>query len=269
MSYKNYKVELGSPEVCCAKRLVFYPDVGATSETAIAEALGLSLAGKTVVELVFQTVHLIVDATSGATVQEILATYHSSLDAEAAVEAEAAVKAAGLTSEKPRKKQYLLRVGSAPMYGVSKSEYRIASIQCGLNGIDLKEFSCASTELPIRGIIRDEPEFVLPTVKAMDSFPPHCNPFHYDLGRMGREVSGAWVAMYTDHSGLKQDHNKTDAERASDEPVYNDDPKEILFVNTKTGQRFKIDFTVEPKVCAPLLNTYGEDTSEEFKRNCG
>jgi len=82
----------------------------------------------------------------------------------------------------------------------------------------------------------------LPTMTAMEPLPPNSNPFHHDLYNMGSEVSGAWMAMYSEHSGFKKDHNKTEEERAAGEPVWNPDPRYIIFVNQRTGQRFRLDF---------------------------
>ena len=62
---------------------------------------------------------------------------------------------------------------------------------------------------------------------------------------MGSAVSGAWIAMYDEHSGLKQAHNMSEDERqrqAAGEPIYNDDPGYIIFVNSRTGQRFKLSW---------------------------
>lgn len=80
----------------------------------------------------------------------------------------------------------------------------------------------------------------------MDSLPPNNNPFQHDHWNMGCDISGAWVAMFSEHDGLKQEHNLTAEEkvrRAAGEPIFYDDPKEIILVNQRTGQRFKLDFT--------------------------
>ena len=66
------------------------------------------------------------------------------------------------------------------------------------------------------------------------------------------------MAMFSGHGGLVQDHNLTDEQRArreAGERVYYDDPKEIVMVNQKTGQRFKIEFPEE-------------DETPELARHC-
>ena len=88
-------------------------------------------------------------------------------------------------------------------------------------------------------------EFTLPTIEALENLPENNNPFLHDHVHMGKEVSGAWLAMFSEHGGLKQNHNLTDKEmvlREAGERVFYDDPKEIIMVNQKTGQRFRIVF---------------------------
>lgn len=88
-------------------------------------------------------------------------------------------------------------------------------------------------------------KLTLPTIEPMENFPKNSNPFKHDLFRMGKHVSGAWMAMFTEHGGLKQEHSFTpeDKERkAAGELVFYDDPDEIVMVNQKTGQRFRIVF---------------------------
>ena len=88
-------------------------------------------------------------------------------------------------------------------------------------------------------------EFALPVVVPMEPLPANCNPFRHDLFHMGCEVSGAWLAMFSGHAGLKQEHNYSDHDKeakARGESVWNDDPSYIIMINQKTGQRFKLVF---------------------------
>lgn len=88
-------------------------------------------------------------------------------------------------------------------------------------------------------------EFALPVVVQMDPLPPNNNPYHHDLFHMGCGISGAWEAMFSGHSGIKQEHNMSEAEKeakARGESVWYDDPSYIIFINKKTGQRFKLVF---------------------------
>jgi hypothetical protein len=70
----------------------------------------------------------------------------------------------------------------------------------------------------------------LPEIEAMSSFPANANPFHYDHGNMGCNVSGGWYAMYNEHAGTDRDGKP-----------YRD-PKYIIMVNSRTGQRFRLNF---------------------------
>lgn len=72
----------------------------------------------------------------------------------------------------------------------------------------------------------------LPVVEAMPSIPAESNPFHYDHYNMGSQLSGAWMAMYNKHAGHVQ----------GKENVWYDDPDYIIFVNQRTGQRFRLTF---------------------------
>ena len=88
-------------------------------------------------------------------------------------------------------------------------------------------------------------EFPLPVVVPMEPIPAGSNPYHHDLYNMGCSLSGAWEAMFSEHAGLKQDHNLSAEEkeaRARGEAVWYDDPSYIIFINKKTGQRFKLVF---------------------------
>lgn len=66
-------------------------------------------------------------------------------------------------------------------------------------------------------------------VTRLSSFPPNCNPFHYDLGNMGTPIVGGWMAM---HSGFYGEDRDGKPHR---------DPDNIILVNSRTGRRFKID----------------------------
>jgi hypothetical protein len=111
---------------------------------------------------------------------------------------------------------------------------------------NLHEPVCESQPVPVNH----------PYVVPLEAYPANCNPFRHDACNMGCQVSGAWVAMYSQHAGLKQEHNKTDEEKASTEPVYYDDPEYIIMVNTKTGQRFKIVFPDAVKERKARLSSY-------------
>lgn len=88
-------------------------------------------------------------------------------------------------------------------------------------------------------------KFPLPVIIPMDPIPPNSNPFHHDLYHMGCSVSGPWLAMFSEHAGIKQEHNMNTQEKeakARGECVWNPDPSYIIMVNQKTGQRFKMVF---------------------------
>ena len=88
-------------------------------------------------------------------------------------------------------------------------------------------------------------EFALPVVVPMDPLPPNNNPYNHDLFHMGCGISGAWEAMFSGHAGIKQEHNMSESEKetkARGESVWYDDPSYIIFINKKTGQRFKLVF---------------------------
>ncbi len=88
-------------------------------------------------------------------------------------------------------------------------------------------------------------KFELPKIESLESYPPNNNPFHHDKFNMGVGVSGAWVAMTDQFSGHKHDYNCSPEEKEMKkrgEPVFYDDPKYLIFVNQKTGQRFKLLF---------------------------
>lgn len=91
----------------------------------------------------------------------------------------------------------------------------------------------------------DKTEFALPVIVPMDPIPAGSNPFHTDLFHMGCEVSGPWMAMYTEHAGTKQAHNYSEQDKAAKErgeTVWNEDPSYIIMINQRTGQRFKMVF---------------------------
>lgn len=79
----------------------------------------------------------------------------------------------------------------------------------------------------------------LPRIEALESLPPNCNPFNHDHYHMGCNLSGAWMAMYDQHYGIKPDYNR-ELEEKGVLGLYYPDPKYIIMVNVKTGQRFQI-----------------------------
>lgn len=105
--------------------------------------------------------------------------------------------------------------------------------------------TCKECENAPQSCICEKPAFNLPTITEMKPIPPNSNPFHYDQWNMGCDISGAWVAMFNEHAGLKQEHNLTKDEKvrkARGECIFYDDPKYIIMANRRTGQRFQISF---------------------------
>ena len=87
--------------------------------------------------------------------------------------------------------------------------------------------------------------FKLPKMEELESYPPDNNPFQFDHFNMGVGVGGAWMVMTAEHSGIKHDYNCTPEEKEKKkqgESVFYNDPKYLIFVNQKTGQRFRLTF---------------------------
>jgi hypothetical protein len=134
--------------------------------------------------------------------------------------------------------QYLIHWANK-VQGVTKFEYLNIQNDAGIESEEPQDF----TSGPCTGEVVRNVQFPdLPTVKELPPFPPYSNPFHHDAFNMGCDISGPWMAMYREHGGLKQAHNKTDADKQSKLPVFYDDPQYIILVNQKTGQRFQLTF---------------------------
>ncbi len=107
----------------------------------------------------------------------------------------------------------------------------------------------------IMGLVEQATES-FPRIVPMDSIPANANPFTHDFYHMGCEVCGPWMAMYSGHCGLKAEINKTAEEKASPEPVWYSDPKYIILVNQRTGQRFRLvwDAVAQDDKCEFMQN---------------
>lgn len=60
------------------------------------------------------------------------------------------------------------------------------------------------------------------TTEKLDSFPPNSNPFHHDAYHMGTQIGSNCTIMHPNHSNKECDY--------------------IIVINTKTGERLKINF---------------------------
>lgn len=110
-------------------------------------------------------------------------------------------------------------------------------------------------------------EFALPVLVPMEPIPAGSNPYHHDLYHMGCGISGAWEAMFSEHAGIKQEHNMSEAEKeakARGESVWYNDPSYIIFINKKTGQRFKMVFKFD-KDHGDLMNAILRQREAEGK----
>lgn len=87
----------------------------------------------------------------------------------------------------------------------------------------------------------------LPRLVPLDPIPANANPFNHDLYHMGVGVTGPWMAMYSGHYGPKPEASRTTEERSRLETVWYDDPKYIILINQRTGQRFKMIWDQVPK----------------------
>ncbi len=105
-----------------------------------------------------------------------------------------------------------------------------------------RDVQTAAVVLDMLELIKAMEDAKLPNIVELKAFPENCNPFQHDAYNMGCQVSGAWTAMFNQHCGYKQDHNLTEEERAAGKPVWNQDPKYIIMVNCRTGQRFRLEW---------------------------
>jgi hypothetical protein len=139
--------------------------------------------------------------------------------------------------------QYMIRWANK-VQGVTKEEYlRIQSEQALLDSAEPVDFDSSDLGNLYSGqVVRNVQPSALPTVLEMPSIPPYSNPFHYDQFNMGCDLCGPWMAMYSCHAGIKQEHNKTEEDKQSSFPVFYAEPEYIIFVNQKTGQRFRLEF---------------------------
>lgn len=80
----------------------------------------------------------------------------------------------------------------------------------------------------------------LPRLVPLDPIPANANPFNHDLYHCGSDLCGPWMAMYSGGHGHKPEYSQTAEEKVSMKPVWHDDPKYIILVNQRTGQRFKM-----------------------------
>lgn len=131
--------------------------------------------------------------------------------------------------------RYFLTVTGRNRVGVEREEYLNVQYQV----IGTEDFDPFLGPEPVDfenehviGRVEVWKDFVPPTLDYMAPFPAESNPFHYDHSNMGCAVSGGWYAMYNQHAG-----NNLDGKPYPD-------PKYIVMVNSRTGQRFKLVFPV-------------------------
>jgi hypothetical protein len=140
--------------------------------------------------------------------------------------------------------QYIIQWGNKSQ-GVTREQYLQFQAQYTLLDSDEpQDFDSTTAGGSVyKGIVVRNVQFDdLPTVEAMDPIPPYANPFHHDQFNMGCDVSGPWMAMFREHAGHKQPHNFTEEDKLSSLPVFNPDPQYVIFVNQRTGQRFRLVF---------------------------
>lgn len=139
--------------------------------------------------------------------------------------------------------QYIIQWGGKSQ-GVTREQYLQFQAQHALlDAEEPQDFDSTSLGGVYKGIVVRNVQFdALPTVEAMDPIPPYANPFQHDSFNMGHDMPGPWMAMYREHCGVKADYNKTDEEKASNVPVFYPDPQYVIFVNQRTGQRFRLIF---------------------------
>jgi hypothetical protein len=121
------------------------------------------------------------------------------------------------------------------------AEYKLLNIS-----LHFWPYSMITEDTVLLGRVAPAPE-PLPRIVPLDPIPANANPFHYDLYHMGVGVTGPWMAMYSEHYGLKPEYNQTAEEKVSMKPVWHDDPKYIILINQRTGQRFKMIWDQVPK----------------------
>lgn len=61
------------------------------------------------------------------------------------------------------------------------------------------------------------------TVEKLDSFPPNENPFNHDAFHMGTKMGKDLMIMHANHTNEKCNY--------------------MIFINTKTGERFRVKFS--------------------------
>ena len=140
--------------------------------------------------------------------------------------------------------QYIIQWGNKSQ-GVTREQYlELQALYTLLDSDEPQDFDSTTAGGSVyKGIVVRNVQFdALPTVEAMDPIPPYANPFQHDSFNMGHEMPGPWLAMYREHCGIKADYNKTDEEKASSVPVFYPDPQYVIFVNQRTGQRFRLVF---------------------------
>jgi hypothetical protein len=112
----------------------------------------------------------------------------------------------------------------------SKEEYMSIMRDLDIPAYIPTAFTRCGGDIKYEGKIEEKEDFILPTIETMAPFPENSNPFNYDYYNMGCEVSGGWLAMYNEHSGIDFGGKRFP------------EPKYIILVNSRTGQRFKINF---------------------------
>lgn len=140
--------------------------------------------------------------------------------------------------------QYIIQWGNKSQ-GVTREQYlELQALYTLLDSDEPQDFDSTTAGGSVyKGIVVRNVQFdALPTVEAMDPIQPYANPFQHDSSNMGHEMPGPWLAMYREHCGIKADYNKTDEEKASSVPVFYPDPQYVIFVNQRTGQRFRLVF---------------------------
>jgi len=93
----------------------------------------------------------------------------------------------------------------------------------------------------------DSHERVIVNVEVLKNIPPEANPFHHDAFNMGTDLARGWMAM---HAGFDNKESPFAMEY-------------IILVNTRTGQRFRINLLPEvPKRKKVVYIVTGEDVDD-------